>query len=73
MFLGTAFEVKEPLPKVEKRHKCTGKRRRCEIHMMNCQSKKEKDIVPKPTEPCQSCGKSICRTHSMRICYACLQ
>ena len=40
--------------------------------MMNCQSKKEKDMVPKSTE-CQLCGKSICRTHSMRICNICLQ
>ena len=25
MFLGTAFEVEQPLSKVEQRHKCTGK------------------------------------------------
>ena len=29
LFFGTAFEVEEPLPKVEQRRKCTGKRRRC--------------------------------------------
>ena len=73
IFLGTAFKTEESLPKVEQRHKCTGKRRRCEIHMMNCQSKKEKDMVLQSTELCQSCGKSICRTQSMRICNICLQ
>ena len=36
MFLGTALDVEEP--KVEQRHKSTGKGRRCDIHMMNCQS-----------------------------------
>ena len=66
MFLGTAFEVEEPLPKVEPLHKCTGKKRRCEIHMM-------KDMVPKSTEQCQSCGKSICHTHPMGICNICLK
>ena len=29
LFFGTAFEVEEPLPKVEQQRKCTGKRRRC--------------------------------------------
>ena len=38
MFLGTALDAEERLPKVEQRHKSTGKRRRCDIHMMNCQS-----------------------------------
>ena len=42
MFLGTAFEVEEPLLKVEQQHKCPRKRRRCKIHMMNCKIRKKK-------------------------------
>ena len=34
MFLCSAFEVEEILPKVEQQHKCTGKRRSSEIDMI---------------------------------------
>ena len=63
MFLGTALLVDEPVPKVERRFTGTGQRRRCQLHMANCHTKKEKDNAPKSNEQCQSCGISICREH----------
>ena len=59
MFLGTALLVDEPVPKVERRFTGTGQRTRCQLHMANCHTKKEKDNVPKSTEQCQSCGTLI--------------
>ena len=32
MFLGIALEVTEPVPNIENRYECTGKRRKCKIH-----------------------------------------
>ena len=72
MFLGTALLVDEPVPKVERRFTGTGQRRRCQLHMANCHTKKEKDNAPKSTEQCQSCDISICREHPMRVCHGCL-
>ena len=73
IFLGTALFVDGPVPKVEIRFKGTGQRRRCQLHMINCHTKTEKDNAPKSIEQCQSCGISICRERSMRVCHGCLQ
>ena len=73
MFLETALLVDVPVPKVERRFTGTGKSRRCQLHMANCHTKTEKDSATISTEQCQSCGISICREHSMRVCYGCLQ
>ena len=73
MFLGTVLLVDEPVPKVERRFVGTGQRRRCRLHMANCHKKTEKDYNPKSTEQCQTCGVSICREHSMRVCRGCLR
>ena len=37
------------------------------------QSGVPEDNILKPTEQYQSCGISICRKHSMRLCHGCLQ
>ena len=58
-----ALLVEEPVPKVETRLIGTGQRRRCQLHMAKCHTKKEKDNAPKSNEQCQSCGISICREH----------
>ena len=60
LFLGTVFIVPEPKPKIEKKIKYTGKRKKCVIHSANCRIKQEKDNCPRSTEQCQSCGDSIC-------------
>ena len=73
MFLGTALLVDEPVPKVERRFTGTGQRRRCQLHIANYHTKTEKDNAPKSTKQYQSCGISICREHSMRVYYGCLQ
>ena len=73
MFLGTTLLVDKIVPKIERRFTGTGQRRRCQLQMANCRTKKEKDNAPKSTEQCQSCGISICREHSMRVCHGCLQ
>ena len=71
MFLGTALLVDEPARKVERRFTETGQRRRCQLHMANCHTKTEKDNASKSFEQCRSCGISICREHSMRVCHGC--
>ena len=68
LFLGTAFVVPEPKPKIEKRFECTAKRKKCVIHQANCRTKQEKDNCPRLTEQCQSC-----REHSLRLCVKCLE
>ena len=73
MFLGTALLVDEPVPKAERRFTGTGQRRRCQLHMVSCHTKKEKDNAPKSTEQCQSCGINIFWEHLMRVCHVCLQ
>ena len=73
MFLGTALLVDEPALKEERRFKGTGQRRRSQLHMANCHIKSEKDHALKSAEQCQSCGISICREHSMRVCNGFLQ
>ena len=73
MFLGTALLVDESVPKGERRFTGTGQKRRCQLHMANCHTKKEKENAPKSTEQCQSCGISICWEHSMLVCHGCLQ
>ena len=73
LFLGTAFVVPEPKPKIEKRFECTAKRKKCVIHQANFSTKQEKDNCPRSTEQCQSCGDSICREHSLRLCVKCLE
>ena len=73
IFLGTLVLVDEPVQKVERRFAETGQRRRCQLHMTNCHTKTEKSNGPKSTEQCQSCGTSICREHSMRVCHGCIQ
>ena len=73
MFLGTALLVDELVLKVESRFRGTGQRSRYQLHMANCHIKTEKDNAPKSAEQCQSCGISICREHSMRVCNGCLQ
>ena len=55
------------------REKIHRNRRRCQLHIANCHTKTEKNNAPKSTEQCQSCGTSICREHSMRVCHVCLQ
>ena len=73
MFLGTALLLDEPVRKVERWFTGTGQRRRFQLHMANCHTKTENEDAPKSTEQCQSYGISICRDHSMRVCYGCLQ
>ena len=73
LFLGNALVVPVPLPKIERRFESTGARKRCSIHMANCNTKQEKDNIPKSTEQCQSCERSICRAHSMSSCNECLK
>ena len=73
LFLGTALLVDEPVPKVERRFRGTGQRRRCQLHMANCYTKTENDDAPKSTEQGQSYGISICREHLMRVYYGCFQ
>ena len=73
LFPGTAFVVPEPKPKIEKRFECTAKRKKCVIHQANCRTKQEKDNCRRSTEQCQSCGDSICREHSLRLCVKCLE
>ena len=45
MFLGTALLLDEPVPKVERRFTGIGQRRRCQLYMTNCHTKKKKDIA----------------------------
>ena len=59
--------------KVERRFTGTEQRRRCQLHKTNCHIKAEKDNASKSTKQCQSCGISICREHSTRVCHGCLQ
>ena len=73
MFLGTAFIIPEPKPKIEKRSECTEKRKKYVIHQANCRTKQEEDICPSLTEQCQSCGDRICREHSLCLCVKCLE
>ena len=74
LFLGTAFVLPEPKPKIEKRFECTAKKKKkCAIHLANCRTKQEKDNCPRSTEECQSCGNSICREHSLCLCIKCLE
>ena len=73
MFLGTALLVDEPKRNVERRFAETGKWRGCQLHMTYCNTKREKDNVPKATEQCQSCGISIYQEHFMRVCHVFLQ
>ena len=73
LFLGTAFVVPEPKPKIEKRFECTAKRKKCVIHQENCRTKQEKDNCPRSNEQCHSCGDSICRELSLRLCVKCLE
>ena len=42
LFLGTAFVVPEPKPKIKKRFECTAKRKKYVIHEANCRTKQEK-------------------------------
>ena len=65
MFLGTAFEVEEPLPNVEQRYKCTEKKGDARFIWWIVKVRK-KSYGPKSTEQFQSCGKSICCTHSIK-------
>ena len=73
MFLGTALDVPIPKPRTERRYDPNGTRKKFLIHLQNFQSKTEKDKAPHSKEQCQSCGDSICRDHSMRLCYHCLE
>ena len=41
--------------------------KRQKIHEDNRRSKSEKDYIAIFKEQCQTCDKSICRAHSMRI------
>ena len=61
--LGIALEVPDPVPNIENRYECTGKRKRCKINYDNSQSKSEKDNIPMPKKQGQS-YKSICRAYS---------
>ena len=45
MFLGTALDVPIPKPRIERRYDPNGTRKKCRIHLQNCQSKSEKDKV----------------------------
>ena len=38
-----------------------------------CKIVREKNKAPQSNKQCQSCGESICRDHSMRLCYHCLE
>ena len=66
---------------VEDRYQCINaqvpmhrqKKKKCKIHEDNCRKKTEKNNIPMSEEQCQSCNKSICRAHSMRIWNSCLQ
>ena len=73
MFLGTALDVPIPNPKIERRYDPNGTRTKYHIHLQNCQSNSEKDKAPQSKEHFQSHGESICRDHSMRLCYQCLE
>ena len=73
LFLGSAFVVPEPKPKIEKRFECPAKRKKCVIYQANNRTKQEKDNCPRSTEQCQSRGDSICREHSLRLCVKCLE
>ena len=42
LFLGTAFAVPEPKPKIKKRFECTAKRKKYVIHRANCRTKQKK-------------------------------
>ena len=61
-----------PVPKVE-RSFTEPDRRRCQLYMATFHTKTEKENGPKSTGQCQSCGISICREHSMRVCHGILQ
>ena len=71
MLLGTVLLMSQY--QKERRFIRTGQRRRCQLHMANCYAETEKDNTPKSTELCQSCGVSICRKHSTRVCHGWLQ
>ena len=73
MFLDTALGAPIPKSRIERRYDPNGTRGKCLIHLQNCQSKSQKDKAPQSKEQCQSCGESICRDHSMRLCYHCLE
>ena len=67
------FLVYEPVPHKERRFKGSEQRRRFQLHMANCHTKKEKDNAQKSTEQCQSCGISIRGEPSIWLCRGCLQ
>ena len=73
MFLGSALDAPIPKSRIERRYDPNGTRKKCRIHLQNFQSKNEKDKAPQSKEQCQSCGESICRDHSMHLCYHCLE
>ena len=61
VFLGTAFVVPEPKPKIEKRFECTARwKKKCVIHQANWITKQGKGNCPRSTEQCQSYADSIC-------------
>ena len=74
IFLTIALEVPKPVPNIENRYKCTGGRKKgCKLHEDNCPSKSKNHNIPMSIEQCQSCGKSIWRAHSIKICNSCFQ
>ena len=42
MFLGTALDAPIPKPRIERRYDPNGKRKKCRIHLQNCQQERER-------------------------------
>ena len=70
----SAFSEWASTESTEKIHRNRAKEKMSITHgQLPHNTKTEKDNATKSTEQCQSCGISLCRDHSMRVCHGCLQ
>lgn len=47
------------------------KRSRCDIHIQEAKTKKEKDLAPKSKKQCKKCNRVVCPQHYEQICTLC--
>ena len=57
--------------KIERRFPYSRCKRKCFMRVEKSNTKKEKNNTSCSKEDCQSCGRSVCRKHALRICEYC--